>query len=242
MNTNDKDYGFPFVEPIKLERNTTEVKITEVKEVTAEESQKSHTSKTSEATFKPQDRTAKAPKKSKGITLFLIISILLILSVMAYFLYYHPQDVEESFVTENVEIVSAEEGQIEEVTDAIIEDDLINEESNEINQLTEKQSTQLPNSSASQANVGRGSVSTVNSKGERPTYYIIIGSVPNESLATQESEKYLAKGINLWKILPNEESKNYRIASGKYNSFREASEALEPAKAQFSESVWILKY
>ncbi|GHB48571.1 SPOR domain-containing protein [Mongoliitalea lutea] len=253
MDSNDKDYGFPFVEPVKLDvKDTSSKKSVAVSQV-VEKPKKSENKAVVQAQGKSvqpaENKVATASKKSKGVTVFLIASLLLILAVMAYFLYYEPQVTEEKSVasTDQImeEITLEEEELIEEITgEAIVE-----EEVEEIEESAPTAVAPAPTPPASQSapvttrpSGQRGNLESVNNKGARPTYYIVVGSVPNESLAKEESEKYLIKGIDLWMILPNEESRNYRLAAGRYASFAEASNALEPAKAQFSESVWILKY
>ncbi|UJP64283.1 SPOR domain-containing protein [Mongoliitalea daihaiensis] len=247
MDINDKDYGFPFVEPVKLDSREAPVKT--FKEIASEPQM----SKPEVAQATPvvqattiSDRPVEKSKKSKAITVFLLVSILLILSAMAYFLYYadeiNPQKlvVDQESAKEEESIAAQEDVEVLEeelaVDDPITEEVVIStEEVAEAPKVVAAPTTRIENET-------RGSMVTVSGRGDRATYYIIVASVPNEALAMEESEKYLSKGVNLWKILPYDDNKNYRLAAGKFASFRDASNALEPAKAQFSESVWILKY
>lgn len=82
----------------------------------------------------------------------------------------------------------------------------------------------------------------VESRGERPQYFIVVGSLPNERMALSESTQYLDRASSVYLILPYEDVKNYRLAIGSFTSFRKASEELNTIKDQYTEALWILKY
>jgi hypothetical protein len=82
----------------------------------------------------------------------------------------------------------------------------------------------------------------VESKSDRPQYFIVVGSLPNERMALSESEQYMDRASSIYLILPYEDVKNYRLAIGSFTSFRKASEELETVKDQYTEALWILKY
>ncbi|SIN72718.1 hypothetical protein SAMN05444394_1234 [Algoriphagus halophilus] len=82
----------------------------------------------------------------------------------------------------------------------------------------------------------------VESRGERPQYFIVVGSLPNERMALSESTQYLDRASSVYLILPYEDVKNYRLAIGSFTSFRKASEELNAIKDQYTEALWILKY
>jgi cell division protein FtsN len=92
------------------------------------------------------------------------------------------------------------------------------------------------------ANSVPGTIVRIESKAERPQYFIVVGSLPNENLALDEAKNYQGKAAEIFLIAPYEESRNYRLAVGKYNSFKSAAEDLERIKSNYSESLWILKY
>lgn len=87
-----------------------------------------------------------------------------------------------------------------------------------------------------------GNLIRIESKAERPQYFIIVGSLPNENLAIEEANQYLTKSSEIYLISPIEGSRNYRLALYKFDSFRLASEELEKIKSQYNEELWILKY
>jgi hypothetical protein len=92
------------------------------------------------------------------------------------------------------------------------------------------------------ANTATGNLIRIESKAERPQYFIIVGSLPNEALAIQEANQYFNRSAELFLISPEEGSRNYRIALSKFGSFRLAAEELERIKSQYTEELWILKY
>lgn len=92
------------------------------------------------------------------------------------------------------------------------------------------------------ANTAVGNLIRIESKAERPQYFIIVGSLPNEKLATAEASVYFGRSSTIYLITPYEGGSNYRLAIGKFGSFKSASEELERIKSNYSEELWILKY
>lgn len=92
------------------------------------------------------------------------------------------------------------------------------------------------------ANIASGNLIRIESKAERPQYFIIVGSLPNEKLAIEEASQYFSKTPEMYLISPEEGSRNYRLALSKFGSFRLAAEELEKIKSQYTEELWILKY
>lgn len=92
------------------------------------------------------------------------------------------------------------------------------------------------------ANIPSGTLIRVESKAERPQYFIIVGSLPNEKLATEEANQYFGRSSEIYLITPFDGGSNYRLAIAKFGSFRLAAEELERIKSQYTEALWILKY
>ncbi len=90
--------------------------------------------------------------------------------------------------------------------------------------------------------IGSETLIRVESKSDRPQYFIVVGSLPNEIMAISESEQYLNRASSIYLILPYEDVRNYRLAIGSFASFSKASEELETIKDQYTEALWILKY
>ncbi|RIW14578.1 hypothetical protein D0X99_13575 [Algoriphagus lacus] len=92
------------------------------------------------------------------------------------------------------------------------------------------------------ANRVTGNLIRIESKAERPQYFIIVGSLPSEKLAIEEATVYFGRTSDIYLIMPYEGVSNYRLAIGKFGSFKTAAEELEKIKSQYSEALWILKY
>ena len=92
------------------------------------------------------------------------------------------------------------------------------------------------------ANTATGNLIRVESKAERPQYFIIVGSLPNQKMALEEANRYFGKTAELYLIFPVDEDRNYRLGLSKFESFRDASAKLEEIKSQYTEELWILKY
>jgi hypothetical protein len=87
-----------------------------------------------------------------------------------------------------------------------------------------------------------GNLIRIDSKGERPQYFIIVGSLPNEKLALEEANGYFGRSSELYLIAPYDGGRNYRLALYKFGSFNAAAEKLGEIKSQYTEELWILKY
>jgi hypothetical protein len=92
------------------------------------------------------------------------------------------------------------------------------------------------------ANTGTGNLIRVEAKADRPQYFIIVGSLPNEGLALKEANQYLGRTPELYLISPMDGGKNYRLALSKFDTFKAAAAKLEEIKSQYTEELWILKY
>ncbi|MEN2283450.1 hypothetical protein AAGF08_14990 [Algoriphagus sp. SE2] len=138
---------------------------------------------------------------------------------------------EETSVPPTVENIETEETQSAENQDSI---------SNSNSSLEEPVET-----SQTGTTIDRTGIETlirVEGKSDRPQYFIVVGSLPNERMAIDESEQYLDRVSSIYMILPYEDVRNYRLAIGSFTSFRKASEELEAIKDQYTEALWILKY
>ncbi len=92
------------------------------------------------------------------------------------------------------------------------------------------------------ATTASGNLIRVESKAERPQYFIIVGSLPNEKMALEEANQYFGRNEEIYLISPYDGGRNYRLALSKYPSFKAAAEQLEEIKSQYTEELWILKY
>ncbi|WP_296705284.1 hypothetical protein [Algoriphagus sp.] len=141
------------------------------------------------------------------------------------------QAVENTSVQPIVENTQSEETQSTENQDSI---------SNSNSSLEEPVET--PQTGTTIDRTGAETLIRVEGRSERPQYFIVVGSLPNERMAISESEQYLDRVSSIYMILPYEDVRNYRLAIGSFTSFRKASEELEAIKDQYTEALWILKY
>lgn len=92
------------------------------------------------------------------------------------------------------------------------------------------------------ANTATGNLIRIESKAERPQYFIIVGSLPTERLALEVASQYFGRTSEIYLISPDEGGSNYRLGLSKFGSFRTAAEELDRVKSHYTEDLWILKY
>lgn len=199
------------------------------------------------------NKPAEKPVEKKSNSWVVIVTILtvLVVSVIAWQLMSQDEDtslsesqtvsqksptqespkVEEIPVEPEIENPATEENQLAENQDSISNSNTSLEEPVE----TPQTGTTIDRSAAE-------SLIRVSNKQERPQYFIVVGSLPNERMAISESAQYLDRVSSIYMILPYEDVKNYRLAIGSYGSFRRANEELNTIKDQYTEALWILKY
>lgn len=132
---------------------------------------------------------------------------------------------------EEIKITPTEEIQVSENQDSISNSNTV---STPIQESTETGTT-IDHS-------GERSLTRIEGKEARPQYFIVVGSLPNERLAIQESNQYYDRAEELFLILPYEDAPHYRLAIGKFTSFTKANAELAQIKDQYTEALWILKY
>lgn len=222
----DKDYGFPFVDVVPV-RPISNEPFEPITENPLEEIQRLE---------KIISRlTALLEKKNKSrspLLLSLILSMVVIMMGMAYLLYFLPNQKEEVPNLISEEIVNAE------ITPILIEEEVLLEEENDLAEPIEV--TDVLVEVVEEVKVAE--IIPITEKESLPSFYIIAGSLPNERLARIEAEKTLGKVPTVWLISPTGNTRNYRISVGKYDNLPSATEALQKAKLEFDESLWILKH
>lgn len=194
----------------------------------------------------PKNSTnAPEKKKSSWVPVVLILAVVVISVIVwqllsqgneAQSLENQTVQVETPIVEETSVPPTVENSEIEEIQSAENQDSISNSNSS----LEEPLET-----SQTGTTIDRTAVETlirVEGKSDRPQYFIVVGSLPNERMAIAESEQYLDRVSSIYLILPYEDVKNYRLAIGSFTSFRKASEELESIKDQYTEALWILKY
>ncbi len=194
----------------------------------------------------PKSIPVPAKKESKrwiGIT---AVFALLILVVIIWQMTAGNKEIENPVAFENgdVQIITTPEEPISSVNDSKEEEIQAPE-----NQIAESELPSSPNTTIQKPETGTtidlkevGTLIRVESKAASPTYFIIIGSLPNERYALEEAPKYQNRVPAVYLITPYDDTKNYRLAIGSFGSFTKANEELERIKADYTEALWILKY
>jgi hypothetical protein len=87
-----------------------------------------------------------------------------------------------------------------------------------------------------------GALIRINSKEAKPRFFIIIGSFGSEEESLRFIDNLQQKFPEYHLIAPYPDSKNFRLAIGKYASWKEASVELERIKSAYPKDLWILNY
>lgn len=262
-----KDYGLPFVEisPIRAKSVPVEAvatlpvaepKVEQLKETrisaVAEEKPKfiPATPVTNEKKQEIQKPFSPIHSESKKTASWVWAVLFLGLGIVAFILWQiqsqttpsgnidQPEISEESSVVETTPSVSVEP----EFTATDSTQSIENQDSIQVTNNSNPNISKPAETGTTIANVASGNLIRVESKAERPQYFIIVGSLPNEKLAIEEASQYFGKSSEMYLISPEEGSRNYRLGLSKFGSFRLAAEELERIKSQYTEELWILKY
>jgi hypothetical protein len=263
-----KDYGLPVVEikPIRsipterspevvlapeVEKVVTPVEVIPnptVQSIIADKSAELKEIKESKVSVpKPEiPKSIPAKKESKSWIGITAILALIILAVIIWQMTTRKKEIENPvvFKKEDVQIATTPEEPI-----SIVNDSKVEEIQEPENQSDESELPSSPNATIRKPETGTtidlkaaGTLIRVESKTERPTYFIIVGSLPNERLALEEAPQYQNRVPAVYLITPYDNTKNYRLAIGSFGSFTKANEELERIKADYTEALWILKY
>lgn len=245
-DTEEKDYGFPFVEvtPLKtksskkVEENHEEPEHVETAApVPVPDSVSPH--HVDKGLIRPS--TQKERKKSQlPLLLSLIFLVVIILGAMAYFLYYLPN--EDQKYQETLATVTEVENPPVLTEDEPVEEAIEAEEGGQEIEQELVETVETPVVAAPVVSSGNAVITKVTSRESSPFYYIIVSSSPSENVAEEEAQKLVAKGLSAWIIYPYGETRNFRVSIGRFAAYRDATAALENAKANFDDSIWILKY
>jgi hypothetical protein len=222
----DKDYGFPFVEVTPLQQRVKPKPQVEEKEYSIED----------DFSFVqkplPRFQEEKGNKKTNHLPVLIsmVLFLVVILGVLAYFLYYDPAG-EVKIVASTIELTPVDDQDLFQESEV--------EEIDEV-ELQVPATTDIP--LVQETNIVSGELIELTQRNSPAQYYIIVGSLPNLLIAKNESQKYLNGERDVYLIYPFGESRNYRLAIAKYSDLQAATNALERARGEFGESLWVLKY
>ena len=250
--TDPKDYGLPYVEVVPLTQTEAAKKEEEVIAPVDVSEVKKRTIQAVKPAVVDSEKVSKPVSKvevKKSNNSWIWIAAILTLAVVLVIIWQMnkssiPDQGTEELVSESIEGVAKEEN------DAVA----LNSTTSEETQLTDNQgnisdsitsvspvaeSAQTGTTIASEVS---GTLVRVEEKADRPQFYIIVGSLPNEALALEEAEQYKNRAETVYLILPYEDVTNYRLAIGTSRGWTAINEELARVKDQYTEDLWILKY
>lgn len=242
---NESDYGFPFVEitPLKAKEESKARALNQkVEEPKQPEIPSINPIKIEKQTAGP---TPIATRKRSQVPLqfSLVMLILIILSAMAYFLYFLPEGEKQKQMPSRVELVEkAEESGAD--LDLLVEGDEV-EEVIGVTETEDKPVETIPEFVQEQPSpsvLGPGTVHRITERGASVRYFIIVSSTPSQKVALEQAESLLKNNADVWVIYPFGDNANYRVSISQFPVFADALTAMEKSKAEFGESIWILKY
>lgn len=188
----------------------------------------------------------KEPKKNSNWVIYaVLIGIFLISAVVWQLMKEDVQDAQpiENSLAKNPQEEQPSSLQNEESTSLNDqEESAVNQDSSTIASSPQIENSPIEESGTTIEQSAVDSLIRIENKTARPQYFIVVGSLPNERLAVQESNQYYDRVDELFLILPYEDVPNYRLAIGKFNSFTQANNHMEQVKDQYTEALWILKY
>lgn len=252
-----KDYGLPYVEISPLKSGSpSESKETEEieKHIVSEELESIVTHQVpiepiivpvaEEKSPKPiPNKSSEAAKKSSSSWIWVVLAISVgIIMVIIWQM--------QSTESETPKLVSAGASEIA----TIVEEDPLDNNTNTGIQEVESQESIMDSTISAAVTLEKAETGTtidykeegtlvrIEAKADRPTYFIVVGSLPSERLAMEEYPQYSNRASTVYLILPYDNVKNYRLAIGSFSSFTKANEELERIKGDYTEALWILKY
>lgn len=82
----------------------------------------------------------------------------------------------------------------------------------------------------------------IQSRIDRPRYFLVVASFIDEDLAKDHAKKLHAREINTFLVFPYGEIAYYRLAIGQFENFATAAEEIRRVEDGFKENLWVLKY
>lgn len=246
-----KDYGLPYVivtpiaESIQAESVEEIAKPIDVKNV---KKQTIQSIQVKSIEHPIPTKPIETPEVKKSSSSWIWIAALLALAVVLVIIWQMnsavSNDDSKPVVAESVEAVaSMENDQVAENSNPLEEIQTVEDQVAIDESLTSAESiTPTPQSGTTIDHKAIGNLVRVTEKGARPTFYIIVGSLPSEAMALSEAPQYYDRSETIYLIMPYGDSKNYRLAIDQSIGFTAMTEELARVKDQYKEELWILKY
>ncbi len=248
-----KDFGLPFVEitPLSSAKSKTKVKETQSEEVvqvadtskveTAPKQEKKKDSKQTRPISPPQAPSAKK-SSSKTWVWVVVFAFIGALSVIVWQLQSESvlssdlgdqgnKELPQDLPVANKALVTAGSA-----PDTLAKEDSLTTSTAATNLTT------TANSGTNLAPTNPVSLTPITAKGEKKRFFLVIASLPTETLIKDFAAKMTVRPAAMYLITPYADSPNYRLAVGKFDSWNAASEELNRVKAQYAADLWILNY
>ena len=91
-------------------------------------------------------------------------------------------------------------------------------------------------------NTTAGTLTLISAKEALPRYFLIYSRLPDEMQLRKMALEIQNNHAEMYLIAPNQISKNYRLAIGKYETWQEASNELNRLEQIYGKDLWILNY
>ncbi|WP_192349570.1 hypothetical protein [Algoriphagus sp. Y33] len=250
--TDPKDYGLPYVEVVPLaQAEVPKKEVGKVGPIDVSEIKKRTIQEAKSPMAQPVKNLGSEYKieKKKSNNSWIWIAAVLALAVVGVIVWQMNKSVVPTSLSAELVSESAEDLASENDDNGAV-NSIVSEEMKEIDNQYEEldsMSSALPASESAQTGTTivpkeSGTLVRVTEKAERPQFYIIVGSLPNEAMALKEVSKYTNRAETVYLILPYEDVTNYRLAIGTSEGWTAINEELARVKDQYSEDLWILKY
>ncbi|WP_339705329.1 hypothetical protein [Algoriphagus aquimarinus] len=250
--TDPKDYGLPFVEvvplakaeiPKKEEEKVVPIDVAEVKKKTIQAIKPSFVEgeKVSRSEYKIEEK--KSSNSWVWIAAILAVTVVVVIIWQMNKSVVPTQD-SSVLISESIEGIAAKENDEVAVNSTLSEETQILDNQDNI---SDSISSVTPVAESAQtgttiASTVSGTLIRVTEKADRPQFFIIVGSLPNEAMALEEAEQYKNRAETIYLITPYEDVTNYRLAIGTSRGWTAINEELARIKDQYKEDLWILKY
>lgn len=171
-------------------------------------------------------------KDSNAPVIIAIVVIALIVLVAGYFFIIKPNQE----AAREQEQIALEEKQRQEAEAEAEAQRLAEEEA----QAAEEEAARLAEEEAASAQPETGSITVLSEKSGRS--YVVIGSFFDGDMAQDAGNKLASEGVSTYILKPVGKARFYRLAVEDFDSYAEATDAVEGYKATYGEEIWALKY
>jgi len=171
-------------------------------------------------------------KDSKAPAIIVIVLIVLVVIVAGYFFIIKPNQE----AAEQQRIADAEQARIE--AEAEAEEARIEEAAQAAAEEEARMAEEAEDASAAEPETG--TITVLSAKTGQS--YVVIGSFFDGDMAQDAGNKMASEGVSTYILEPLGDIKFYRLAVERFDSYGEASSAVENYKATYGDEIWALKY